>query len=560
MIIPPEHETMSMKPWMLVLLMSNAGVAAMPLPVPTAVHDGDTILLDCGRVYVGELDLSNRRGVTVTTRGDCGNAAITPAQPVAGWKKNPRHPGWWSARLDTAPLQFEIDGRFIALAHHPNTPGQWLHGEKSSSLRLKVQLPDHPLVGATLVWRAADWLIQSRTITAFEDGVIQLAPGDDEGFGLPAETEFYVEGRSWMLDSPGEWVHADGWLHVWPPDGKSPEGRAWATGRARAINASGSQDVSIHHLTLFAATLGIDGTNSRHLRVTDTRILNSSEAAVLIGGKGAELRRLRISGTVEHGVRANDDARDVVITDTHITGAGMLGMPRRSKGAIVFEAASGHKIQRNHITDSASIGIRVFRDAMVADNVIDRACLRLSDCGGIYTFARDRQPLNTVIERNHITRLHGRTSYAIYLDDFANGVTVRGNRLTDNPGGMQLHNGFDNLISKNIFSNSRHEHILLNETTGFASIIGNRFFGNHFSSFNGVPTFRLWSHQGGKNVRQFARFDSNTYSSAASLFAEVEGQGMLTFQDWQTRVAPDARARFSVPVSFPKLAGEREKK
>ena len=549
-----------MKRWMLVMLFSSTGVSATPLPVPTAVRDGETVLLECGRVYVGELDLSNRRRVTVTTRGDCGNAAITPAQPVAGWKKNSRHPGWWSARLDTAPLQFEIGGRFIALAHHPNTSGQWLQGEKISALRLKTQLPDHPLVGATLVWRAADWLIQSRTIAAFEDQVIQLAPGDDEGFGLPAETAFYVEGKYWMLDSPGEWVHADGWLHVWPPDGKSPEGRAWATGRARAINASGSQGVSIHHLTIFAATLGIDGSDSRDLQVTDTRIINSAEAAVLIGGQGAELRRLRISGTVQHGVRANDDAKDVVIADTHINGAGMLGMPRRSKGAIVFEAASSHKIQRNRITDTAYIGIRVFRDAMVTDNVIDRACLRLSDCGGIYTFARDRQPLNTVIERNHITHLRGRTSYAIYLDDFSNGVTVRGNRLTDNPGGMQLHNGFNNLIEKNIFSNSRHEHILFNETTGFSSISRNRFVANQFNSFDGVPTFRLWSHQGGRNVHQFAEFDGNTYTSAASRFAEVEGQGMMTFQRWQTSIALDQRARFSVPRSFPKLAGEREEK
>ena len=549
-----------MKRWMLALLMSNAAIAATPLPVPTAISDGDTVFLDCGRVYVGELNLSNRRGVTVTTRGECGNAAITPAQPVTAWKKNPRHPGWWSARLETAPLQFEIDGRFISLAHHPNTPGQWLRGEKISSLRLKTELPDHPLAGATLVWRAADWLIQSRTIAAYENRVIQLVAGDDEGFGLPAQTEFYVEGKTWMLDSPGEWVYADGWLHVWPPDGKSPEGRAWATGRARAINASGSQDVSIHHLTLFAATLGIDGSDSRHLRVTDTRIINSSEEAVLIGGHSAELRRLRIQGTVQHGVRANDDAREVLITDTHITGAGMLGMPRRSKGAIVFEAASGHKILQNHITESAYIGIRVFRDATVTDNVIDRACLRLSDCGGIYTFARDRQALNTVIERNQITRLHGRTSYAIYLDDFSNGVIVRSNQLTDNPGGMQLHNGFDNLITKNIFSNSRHEHILLNETTGFSSISRNRIIGNHFNSLNGVPSFRLWSHQGSKNVRQFGQFDSNTYRSAASHFAEVEGQGMLTFQKWQASIAPDPHARFSVPVSFPKLAGEREKK
>jgi hypothetical protein len=35
--------------------------------------------------------------------------------------------------------------------------------------------------------------------------LLTLAPGDDEGFGLLPETEFYLEGMRWMLDSPGEW-------------------------------------------------------------------------------------------------------------------------------------------------------------------------------------------------------------------------------------------------------------------------------------------------------------------------------------------------------------------
>ena len=544
----------------LALMIAGSNALATPLPVPTNIRDGETVLLECGRMYAGELDLSNRRDVTVTTRGDCGNAAITPAQPVSGWKKNPRDPRLWSARLDAAPVQFEIAGQFLALAHHPNQPDQWLRGQKHSALQLKANLPESAMAGATLVWRAADWLIQTRMITRYEDQILQLAPGDDEGFGLLAESEFYVEGKRWMLDSPGEWIHADGWLHVWPPDGKSPEGRAWVTQRARAINASGSRNVHIHHLKIFAATLGIDGSDSRNLAISDVDIINSGEEAILIGGSGARLQRVRINGTVQNGIRANDDARDVTITESQIEGAGMLGMPRRSKGAVVFEAARGHLIERNRITNTAYIGIRVFRQAIVTDNVIDRACLRLSDCGGIYTFARDRQSLDTRIERNKIMHLQGRMSHAIYLDDFANGVTVRGNQLMHNPGGMQLHNGFDNLITKNIFSENSHEHILFNETAPFASIRHNRIEGNQFISRKETPTFRLWSHHGDKNVRRFAEFENNIYVSTASHFAEVEGHGLLNYKAWQATVGEEPRARFSVPGASPQLAGERQKK
>lgn len=545
---------------MLLVMMLSSQASATPLATPTAVRDGETVFLECGRTYVGELDLSNRRKVTVTTRGDCGHAAITPARPVSGWKNHLRDPRLWSARFDAAPVQFEIAGQFLKRAHHPNHPDQWLKGQKLSVRQLKANLPESAMAGATLVWRAADWLIQTRMITQYDDQILQLEPGDDEGFGLLSETEFYVEGKPWMLDSPGEWIYADGWLHVWPPDGKSPEGRAWVTQRARAINASGSQDVSIHRLKIFAATLGIDGSDSRNLAISDVDIINSGEEAILIGGSGARLRGIRISGTVQNGIRANDDARDVLIADSQIEGAGMLGMPRRSKGAIVFEAAQGHTLQRNHITNTAYIGIRVFRRAIVTDNLIDRACLRLGDCGGIYTFARDRQSLDTLIESNKVMHLQGRMSHAIYLDDFANGVTVRGNQLRHNPSGMQLHNGFENLITQNIFSENLHEHILFNETAPFASIQRNRITENQFISRNKIPSFRLWSHHGDKNVRHFAEFENNTYVSSPSGFAEVEGHGLLNYQAWQALVGDEPQARFSVPGSSPQFAGERQKK
>ena len=558
--IVPDWGYQAMTRKILTLLLASSHALAAPLPIPTDIRDGDTVLLECGRVYVGELDLSNRRNVTITTRGDCGNAMITPARPVLGWKNNPRDPRLWSARLDAAPAQFEIAGQFLPLAHHPNHPHQWLRGQKRSALQLNAMLPESDVAGATLVWRAADWLIQTRIITRYDDQILHLAPVDDEGFGLLPETEFYVEGKRWMLDSPGEWVHADGWLHVWPPDGKSPEGRAWVTQRARAINASGSQDVHIHHLKIFAATLGIDGSNTRNLAISDVDIINSGEEAILIGGNGARLRGVRVGGSVQNGIRANDDARDVIIADSQIDGAGMLGMPRRSKGAIVFEAARGHSVQRNRITNTAYIGIRVFRQAIVSDNLIDRACLRLGDCGGIYVFARDRQSLDTLIERNKIMQLQGRMSHAIYLDDFSNGVIVRSNQLLHNPSGMQVHNGFDNLITKNIFYENLHEHILFNETAPFASIRHNRIKGNQFISRKEIPSFRLWSHHGDRNVRHFAEFDSNVYVSAPSHFAEVEGHGLLSYKAWQAMMGKESHVRFSAPGASPQLAGERQKK
>lgn len=532
------------------------------LPSPVNIRDNDIVTLECGRTYIGELKLANLRNVTVRTSGDCGKASLTTALPVTGWRRVAKQSKVWVAELDVRPSQLQVGDDFVSLAHHPNTPGTWSRGESRMPGQLRVSLPNDDLVGATLVWRAADWLIQTRAIARVDDRTLILAPGDDEGFGLLPKTDFYVEGKRWMLDSPGEWAWEDGRLYVWPEDGESPEGRTWASPRARAIDANGSRNVRIGGLRIFGATLGIDGTDSRNLQVSDADIENSGEEAML-AGTGTRVRRLHVKGSVQNGVRANDDVRDVAISDSRFDEVGMLGMPRRSKGAIVFEQSRNVIVQRNRITGAGYIGIRVFRDALVTDNVITRACLRLSDCGGIYTFARDREPLNVKIERNRVSELAGRSAYAIYLDDFANGVTVTGNQLVDNPGGLELHNGFDNEIIGNSFINSRYEHILFNETASFASISGNRVLRNRFVASGEVPVYRLWSRHGGANVARFAEFVGNRYKGVPVQFADVEGSGMLDFDRWRERVGgePDAQAAgaSSTGRTSPKLTRQREK-
>lgn len=303
---------------------------------------------------------------------------------------------------------------------------------------------------------------------------------------------------------------------------------------------------------MVGARIGIDGSSSRHLVVRDTDIVNSSEDALLLGS-GARVSGVVVTGSQQNGVRADHDARDIFVSDSRFTGVGMLGMPRRSKGALVFESARELVIERNQISDAAYLGIRVFRDARVTDNIIERACLRLSDCGGIYTFARDRQRLNTLIDRNRVTDLAGRAAYGIYLDDFANGVVVQNNHIENNGGGIELHNGFDNHIVANRFINNRHEQILFNETAPFASISNNRVYGNQFTGASQVPIYRLWSRHGSATLRRFAEFSGNQYQNPPQPLAEVEGLGMLDFATWRKQIADERETTGADSSRSPKL-------
>ena len=547
--------------FIMLLLGFSAPLAAHEptvLSLPAEVRDGDIVSLDCGRTYVGQLRLTGLREVRVRTRGDCGKAVLTTATPVSGWRRDSTQPSVWVTELGFTPTQVQFGTRFLPPAHHPNVPMDWLHGESRvpDQLRLQQSIPD--LAGATLVWRATDWLIETRRIVRQDGRRVWLAPGGEHSLGLPAKTAFYVEGKRCMLDSAGEWVHEAGRLYLWPPGGGVPKQTVWASPAGSAIDARDSVDVRIEGIRIFGATLGIDTRGSRGLQVADAEIDNSGEAAIMAG---SELRVVRVAvrGSVQDGLRATDDARDIQVLDSRFEDIGMLGRPRRSRGAIVFEQAQRVIVQRNRIRNAAYIGIRVFRDALVTDNYIERACQRLADCGGIYTFARDRQPLHVRIENNRVSQLGGEFAFAIYLDDFANGVRVAGNQLIDNPAGMQLHNGFANDITRNTFANSQRQHILFNETADSPVITGNRVSRNRFRSVRKVPVYRLWSHHGGKHIGRFAEFYRNHYHGMPTGIAEGEGRGALGWDQWLADFAsgdhaPESRRR---PVATSNISGGR---
>ncbi|QUS47104.1 hypothetical protein [Salmonella enterica] len=99
-------------------------------------------------------------------------------------------------------------------------------------------MPSSDLAGATLVYRENDSVITSQPLK-----------GNSVATSLP----FYVEGKLWMLDTPGEWAVSNGRLYVWAPDGLSPEGRVWAAPDSNGIDADNSKNITIDGVRIFAA-------------------------------------------------------------------------------------------------------------------------------------------------------------------------------------------------------------------------------------------------------------------------------------------------------------------
>lgn len=510
---------LSLDAWISILgFVMLAPSAAATLPVPDQISDGATILLQCGVTYQGTLELNGKTGVVVKTDGACGKASISPRRAITGWTRQAGN--IYSAPIRFTPVQVSIGADLLSAAHWPNQA--WATSTAG--------MPSGELAGATLVVLANQSVVRTKKLTDHR---------------IPAATPFYVEGKLWMLDAPGEWAVQKGHLYVWSPDGRSPEGRAWASPDANGINADGSNGIAIEGIAIFSATDGISANGATNLTVRNTDIRNSYRDGIWASGSnGLQVRKSTISNTRRNGIDGWYSIMGAVIADSSVDNTGMVGMPTASDGAIMFGSGANNRIDNVRVKQSAYHGINVIhnRNTVVLSSVVDGACRRLTDCGAIYTSARDRQPLDLLIEGNTISNTTGRDVIGIYLDDYANGVTVRRNTFVNNQRGLVVHDGFDNVVSENVFSSSAVAHIGLQQSRGMIHNV--RITRNTFTSTNGEQTFNL---EGGSNYRHFAMYDYNAYASTNwNVFGHVwdgRSAGISTsYQEWKRLIQQDAHS------------------
>lgn len=452
------------------------------LPVPTNIANGSTVNLECGKTYQGTLALAGKTNVTVTTSGSCGKATISPGNAVTGWTKYSGN--IYSAAIGYAPVQMAISGAPVAVAHWPNS------GWASSNP------PNGDLNGGKLVYLDNQSVIKSQTIS---------------GSSVSTAKPFYVEGKLWMLDSANEWAYSNGRVYVWTADGQSPEGRAWASPDANAINADKSSGVTLNNIRVFAATRGISADSAIGLKVLNTDVANTENAGIWANNsQKLTVDASTVSNARSSGIDGWYMITGATVTNTTVSNTGAVNQSTPTGAGIFFADGSGNRIENVRVLNSAYHGISVLHNSnsSVLNSTVDNACSRLTDCGGIYTGARDQKPLGLTIAGNTVTNVKGTEGIAIYLDDFANGVTVSGNTVRNSTRGMLVHNGFDNTITKNTVESSAITHLGFVQDSG--NIRNNKVTGNTFKTTGTEWTYNL---ETGSNLKTFASFDGNTYTS-----------------------------------------------
>jgi hypothetical protein len=516
------------------------------LAMPANIANGSTVDLQCGRVYRGTLNLQNKSNVTVRTVGSCGKATITPGQAITGWTR-------YQGSIYSAPIAFNaaqvlIGGEPVPAAHWPNQP--WAVALGSTATTLNYAMPNTDLVNATLVFKPYEWAIEARKITGYAGNTMTLAGTGNpayDGYALSGQAPFYVEGKLWMLDQPGEWAVSGGRLYVWSRDGASPEGRAWAAPDSHAVEASDSIAVTLDNVRIYAAANGINAPGAQDLHVAAVDIGNSSENGIMnAGGARLSVDRSSIRNSRHDAITVHWGGGGESITNSSIDASGTLGMPANARAAINLTSATGTTIANNSVSNSGYIGIRTFRNTVISGNAVDGACFVLTDCGGLFLSAPDRQPLNARLESNTIKNVGWgqRLAWGIYLGDYANGVTIANNVLSANGNGMQIFNGYNIGISGNSFSRSGQAHIQMVEAGSSVVLRGISVSSNAFAALDGEETYRNSSDIGAASVAQFGSFSGNAYRSTSGVFANFNGDA-LNFAQWKARTGQDSSSTFT---------------
>jgi parallel beta-helix repeat protein len=383
-------------------------------------------------------------------------------------------------------------------------------------------LPNNDIVGAKAHFRSWEWQLGTRSVTSFNGSTMNLSAMGSAGnyYDDTPPGNFYLEGKLWMLDSAGEWAWIGGKLYVWMPDGTNPGARVLAASNVNAVNANNSSNVTLDGVRIVGGNAGINGSGASVLKVLNSEVAYSTDAMNIGDTDRANVDNTDVIGAVRTGITGGWWSTNATVNNSRVVNGNMVGMHKGSDGAIFFGDGSDATITNNMVTNSGKTGIGTYHTqrAIVRNNTIDGACIIHSDCGGIYTFARDQQPLNTRIENNNISNVNGAVigpwgplRFAIYLDDHSNGVTVTGNTVTNSNQGMLIHGGFNNTISGNTFSGNVERHVWFSDSAmGAGSMYNNVFSNNTF--FGPVLAYSFYSEYG-SNVASWASFSGNIYQN-----------------------------------------------
>lgn len=517
------------------------------------------------------------------------------------------------------PLENDKDAQGNTL---PNRTSFRMRLEEMNRLGLKKASPPS-LVGAIVHIRTEPWEIETRYVQAFDatTGVVTL--DKQTNHNIKDGSGYILEGKAWLLGKAGQWAYDGGKLYWWPPANKAPKdvvGLLEASHIEAGILANKIDGLKIERIRFEQhRRTGIDlrgaswkntSTNQwvrnlvKNVSVTDVEFIHPQGCGMssLLADK-VTVQDSKVIGAGKYGLNLNPTTNATIrrnlVMDTGLNnraGGAASGITLRSftKDFPLEDQTSVGLVEENQVIRTANTGIFFSNDVgtTVNRNTVIRPCVRLTDCGGIYTFTnyikeqndpvdiKDAQllPDGATVSNNLVvgakSNLDGSYKPAgqealagqdqavgIYLDELSARTKVIGNTVANTEVGIYLHLARFNTISNNTVVNVSHASFMAAQGAnvngyGDNTINGNQVLNNRFFSHRGVDATLLGQTKYDYDAKPvYAQLWQSTQVSPQTFFTTENGpanvsSGNTTYttsnvqsKTWRTTAANQLTAR-----------------
>lgn len=532
-----------------------------------SLGSGDVIRLRCGSVWRETWLIDGRSwpaGVTVASDGPCPVAempSIRGSDVVESvWQADATQPGVHvTDRFGGVKALFHKGQRLVP-ARMPDAAGvgrEFAQADGQNSLRSfrlrdkeRRQVGDRDLVGATVYVRAVPWQVEKATVSRYDPSTGVLTLDKDLTSTILSGAGYILEGKRWMVTSPGEWFHdpRDKRLYLMPVDGQRPKpGDLEAVTRDQAVVLRDNRQLRLVGLDMRQTSqAAVDLQDVKDVAIEGFNVVDPGEHGILVyRSSGVTVKGSRIGGAGWGGILTRDAAQSVIAGNL-IVDTGLLGQPGGSRGAIVLNG-EGSLAERNLVMRAANSGIYFMNKpgTRILNNVVIWPCSRMADCGGIYTWtahspdqATRRRVQRALVQDNVVlggagnlegTAGRGRNqSVGVYLDEMTGGTQVIGNLLAGMENGFYLHNAQFNDIQRNAVRSVSHASFTAHlSLQGVDVIRGNRVRDNSLvarpAARGGDEVFAFKWQQRTDPSALFAGDDANEVQDNVILRAGVDG-------------------------------------
>ena len=485
-----------------------------------------------------------------------------------------------------------VTGGWLAAA--PSLPGE----NTLSQFQFKAGDLPASLASATglyaVVYQQNGWESFALPVASINATTSTVTLAGAAGHAIDAGSRYYLYNAASQLDRPGEWFYnpATNQVSLFAPAGFNGTG-VTAGSLPNVVSDNGASNVTLAGLTITGGAstgAGVRIGNATGVTLAGDTITNVGNGVLFSDtGRNDTVEGCVIANTDDNGILIYPGTSNVTVAGNSIHDIGQLV----NGSGIWFTGSSNDVITHNLVQNTAANGIgggsslgasdASYNDT-ISNNQVMNANLDSSDGGGIYIAGVQQTLTGDVVSGNLISGVTAAgtaasgtmqflspdqlVSFGIYLDDYASGVTVTGNMLTGNVGGIDVHSGWLNNITGNTLVNTGS--IALQEQAsnwrgpGAYASTGNVFSGNLVA--NGKPGAQLAVNLADPSA---ATWTDNYYTtsglSAAAFVSDTSGawkaQGLAAWQaagfdagSLSGPVTPGAATSYTLPAGSPAAA------